>query len=188
MSVLSYYNRGDIMNFSDKLVFLLSVTHTSNIKLAKAINVDPSMISRLRKGRRNIPRNINHIKAMAKYFAKRCNGEYQRFTLAEILGMERIRTFTEEQLIEDVLLEWLSGTMNDGINNAGLFLRAIDCCMIPNNKGESDIDKNDVFNLDSKRIKHVEDGINTRQKAGIGTFFKQDTGAKKILHYKDNNR
>lgn len=54
MSVLSYYNRGDIMNFSDKLVFLLSVTHTSNIKLAKAINVDPSMISRLRKGRRNI--------------------------------------------------------------------------------------------------------------------------------------
>lgn len=161
MSVLSYYNRGDIMNFADKLVFLLSVTHTSNIKLAKAINVDPSMISRLRKGRRNIPRNINHIKAMAKYFAKRCNGEYQRFTLAEILGMERIRTFTEEQLIEDVLLEWLSGTMNDGINNAGLFLRAIDCCMIPNNKGESDIDKNDVFNLDSKRIKQVEDGINT---------------------------
>lgn len=145
MSVLSYYNRGDIMNFADKLVFLLSVTHTSNIKLAKAINVDPSMISRLRKGRRNIPRNINHIKAMAKYFAKRCNGEYQRFTLAEILGMERIRTFTEEQLIEDVLLEWLSGTMNDGINNAGLFLRAIDCCMIPNNKGESDIDKNDVL-------------------------------------------
>ena len=40
------------MNFADKLVFLLSVTHTSNIKLAKAINVDPSMISRLRKGQR----------------------------------------------------------------------------------------------------------------------------------------
>ena len=83
--------------------------------------------------------------------------------------------------------------MNDGINNAGLFLRAIDCCMIPNNKGESDIDKNDVFNLDSKRIKQVEDGINTffgneGKRQALELFFKQDTGAKKILHYKDNNR
>lgn len=149
------------MNFSDKLVFLLSLTHTSNIKLAKAINVDPSMISRLRKGRRKIPRNTNHIKSMAKYFAKRCNDEHQRFILAESLGMERIRNLTDEQLIEDVLVEWLSGVMNDEISNAGLFLRAIDCCMIPNNNRESDIAKNDIFYLESKTIKYAEAGINT---------------------------
>lgn len=83
--------------------------------------------------------------------------------------------------------------MNDEISNAGLFLRAIDCCMIPNNNRESDIAKNDIFYLESKTIKYAEAGINTffgneGKRQALELFFKQDTGAKKILYYKDNNR
>lgn len=49
------------MTFAEKLVFLMELTATSNKQLAEAVNVDPSLISRLRNARRDAPKNLTSI-------------------------------------------------------------------------------------------------------------------------------
>ena len=43
------------MKFSEKLNFLLNLTNTPNNMLAKHLSLDPSYISRLRRGERSVP-------------------------------------------------------------------------------------------------------------------------------------
>lgn len=46
-----------MMQFNDKLIFLMNITHTSNKELANNISVDPSLISLLHTGKRKQPQN-----------------------------------------------------------------------------------------------------------------------------------
>ena len=55
------------MQFYEKLIFLLNLTQVTNRMLAQELQVDPSLISRFRTGRRRLPRNREHIKAMSAY-------------------------------------------------------------------------------------------------------------------------
>ena len=80
------------MQFYEKLIFLLNLTQSTNRILAHELQVDPSLISRLRTGTRGIPRNREHIKAMSSYFAKRCTTEYQRQALSGMLGFRQAFT------------------------------------------------------------------------------------------------
>lgn len=95
------------MQFYEKLIFLQNLLQISNRMLARELQVDPSLISRLRTGSRGIPRNRERIKTMAAYFAKRCISVYQRKTLSEILGIRQAFTAKEEHLSE-ILFYWLS--------------------------------------------------------------------------------
>lgn len=60
------------MQFWEMLDFLMKTTQTSNRMLAQELKVDPSLISRLRTGDRNRPRQLEQLKSMSSYFAKRC--------------------------------------------------------------------------------------------------------------------
>ena len=64
------------MQFYEKLTFLMDLTQVSNRMLSQELQVDPSLISRLRRGNRRLPRNREHIKVMSQYFSKRSNTEY----------------------------------------------------------------------------------------------------------------
>ncbi len=55
------------MQLYEKLSFLMNLTNTKNRTLAQEIHVDPSLISRLRTGKRGEPRNPSHTKAMSKF-------------------------------------------------------------------------------------------------------------------------
>jgi hypothetical protein len=106
------------MTFSEKMVFLMRLTSTSNKQLAEAVKVDPSLISLLRTARRNAPKNLTHIRAMASYFAKRCDGNYQRMALSEVMGRGVLPSSMDTRHLTAVLLDWLL----DGRDQTGQFL------------------------------------------------------------------
>lgn len=83
---------GNKVEFSDKLVFLMKITQTSNKELAAGISVDPSLISLLRTGKRKQPQNTSHIKNMAAFFSARCTADFQRNALSEMTGQSAIRS------------------------------------------------------------------------------------------------
>lgn len=73
------------MKFHEKLDLIMNITNTTNSSLAKYLSLDPSHISRLRRGERNLSENASYIKKMAAFFAKHCNDSYQKKILSELL-------------------------------------------------------------------------------------------------------
>ena len=54
--------KGDeTVQFYEKLIFVMNLTQTTNRELALAAQVDPSIISRFRSGKRGIPRNLEPV-------------------------------------------------------------------------------------------------------------------------------
>lgn len=91
------------MQFSNKLNFLMNITNTSNKELAEGISVDRSLISLLRSGKRKTPRNHDHIRHMASFFARRCSADFQFHALAEMLEKPELRKNTStESLVEQL--------------------------------------------------------------------------------------
>ena len=74
------------MVFQDKLIFLIELTSTSNKQLADAIRVDPSLISRLCSGNRQVPQNAEYLEAMADFFTSRFKTKCQIDALSDIIG------------------------------------------------------------------------------------------------------
>ena len=73
------------MTFSEKLNLIMNITNTTNSILARAISIDPSLVSRLRRGDRTPSKNQNYIRAMSEFFARNCTTEYQKAALREML-------------------------------------------------------------------------------------------------------
>lgn len=115
------------MLFYEKLSFLMSLTQTTNRMLARELRVDPSLISRLRRGNRGIPRNREHIKAMARFFSRHCVTEYQRQAVSEMLGIKQAFTMKREHL-SDILYYWLC----DETDTPGQFMRTFESFGIEN--------------------------------------------------------
>ena len=59
------------MNFAEKLDFLMNMTKATNSALAHFLILDTSYISRIRTGKRLMPKNDELIRSMAEFFAKR---------------------------------------------------------------------------------------------------------------------
>jgi len=59
------------MIFAEKLDFLMNMTKTTNSELAHYLVLDTSYISRLRTGKRLMPKNNERIRRMAEYFVGR---------------------------------------------------------------------------------------------------------------------
>ncbi len=98
------------MQFYEKLIFLLNLTQTTNRMLAQELQVDPSLISRFRTGRR-LPRNREHIKSMSSYFARRCTTEYQRQALSQMLGIRQAFTMKKKSRYQKFFIIGSAGTL-----------------------------------------------------------------------------
>lgn len=109
------------MQFYEKLKFLMDITDTSNRMLAQELQVDPSMISRLRTGSRRIPRNGLYIKKIASFIAGRCSGERYRKPIAEMLRIQQLPDMKREQLAE-ILYLWLCNETDE----VGRFMRTVE--------------------------------------------------------------
>lgn len=100
------------MLFSEKLNFLMDLTNTTNSALALNIKLDPSHISRLRRGERRALKNEACIMAMAAYFARHCERDYQQKALSEALGLDYYSC--DEKRLSDSIAKWLlAGDRND---------------------------------------------------------------------------
>lgn len=97
------------MQFSNKLNFLMNITNTSNKELAEGISVDRSLISLLRSGKRKTPRNHDHVRHMASFFARRCTADFQFHALAEMLNTPEIQSSLPTETLVDDLFNWMLG-------------------------------------------------------------------------------
>lgn len=95
------------MEFYKKIDALLTLTSTTNAKIAAAINIDRSQISRMRTGARKRPRKNDIIRLIAKYFAKYCKDEYRLSALEKLTYDYRVHAGVSEDLLETIIFEWL---------------------------------------------------------------------------------
>ncbi len=91
---------------TEKLNFLMNLTNTTNGQLSTALGFDPSYISRLRSGKRGLPRKSAFAQPLVKFFAERITEAYQEEIAAkEIAGKGSWGRTTEESAA--LILKWL---------------------------------------------------------------------------------
>lgn len=111
------------MQFSEKLDFLMNVTNTSNSALALNIKLDPSHISRLRRGERSALKNESCIQAMAVYFARHCEQDYQKKAILEALDHSAF--LSEDGRLSALIAKWLSAGNRSEVDTVENFLSGL---------------------------------------------------------------
>ncbi|MCL2579802.1 MAG: hypothetical protein FWE32_07185 [Oscillospiraceae bacterium] len=94
------------MTFAEKLDFLLGLTNTKNSSIARYTSLDPSYVSRLRRGERCLPKNDSNIELMANYLADKCKTVPQLSTLRTVIKNEAINNQITAEKLSQVLLVW----------------------------------------------------------------------------------
>ena len=93
---------------SGKLDFLMKLTDTSNSALGRALGFDPSYISRIRSGKRGLPKDRFFLEPAAAFFAEQLQEHpLRRNTAAEALCPGRSWPETANEA-EKLLLGWFS--------------------------------------------------------------------------------
>lgn len=96
------------MVFNEKLTLLIELFNENSSKLARAINVDPSLVSKWRCGARTISLSSNHAKQIAEYFICKDSLQYQKEALLNILKLHKPNiNENNPQELKSALVEWL---------------------------------------------------------------------------------
>jgi len=111
------------MTFAEKLDFLMTLTKTTNSALAARVALDASYISRLRRGKRLMPKDEGIIQGMAASLARRVVEDYQKRALSDALKLASLPgdagAFAEE------LARWLLHDAAAGAERVGMFLSGL---------------------------------------------------------------
>ena len=111
------------MSFSEKLNLMMNISNTINSVLARAISIDPSLISRLRRGDRTPSKNQTYIRAMSEYFVRNCTTEYQKAFLEELLSRDlpandaELCALIEAWFLEEIMPAHSVASFLDGLAN-----------------------------------------------------------------------
>ncbi len=92
----------------EKIDFLMTLTATRTSTLARALNYDPSYVSRIRSGKRGIPTHQPFLEPASRYFAKAIREEYQKTAAAEAMQLQAAWPAKEAQAAK-YILSWLQG-------------------------------------------------------------------------------
>lgn len=98
---------GNHLNFSDKLDLLFDITETKSNALARFVHLDPSFISRLRKGERTPSKNENYTKPIALFFSKYIKDRLQKITLCDVLDIPLQKFPNNDQVLANLIHKWL---------------------------------------------------------------------------------
>ena len=99
--------------FAEKLSFLMHIANITNKELATRLDVDPSLISLMRTGKRKLPRNQTLVKNMAFTLAERCPAAFQRQALSDMLGQISINPGMPVEVLAERLRSWLLGARDN---------------------------------------------------------------------------
>lgn len=99
------------LNIGRKLDFLMRLSGTQNSVLGKALSFDASYVSRIRSGKRTLPRNRNLILPIAAFFAKSINQAGQMEVLSRRICPEKPWPDLLEERTK-LLAHWLADTKN----------------------------------------------------------------------------
>ena len=112
------------MTFSEKLNVLMNLTGTSNSELGRALSYDPSYISRVRAGKRGLPRRQPFVKPASEFFAGAIVTHVQQDAAANLLT--RGMPWPEDpKQGADYLLRWLEATPEEMSEPLGQFFQSI---------------------------------------------------------------
>lgn len=93
------------MDFGKRLSLLMSVLNVTNSALAKALSVDPSLISRWRSGSRTPAKDSGYFEIIASYLVDHAKMEHQKLAICEIMGCDP-RVLEKEDL-KELVKNWL---------------------------------------------------------------------------------
>lgn len=152
--------------FGEKLNAIMDMLELSNVKLGKAISIDPSYISRLRNGVRTPKRNHALNEDIAQYLIDRIIEQNKQKQLSRMMNVSFAAT-NDEAYIKNAFLKWL--TDSDSKSNESAvenFLENIDrfTPAIPKILPEMN-DIIDSFLLDDKSDEYI--GIKGLQSAVV---------------------
>lgn len=111
------------MAFAEKLDFLMNITKTSNSVLAHAVLLDASYISRLRRGKRMMPKDSRLIQSMAIFLARRFKEDYQKRALSDSLKLMNLPG--DINLLAHKINRWLIHDEEDSVQPVGRFLSGL---------------------------------------------------------------
>jgi len=95
------------MQFHDKLDFLMNLTDITNSKLAKDSNLDPSLISRWRRGIKIPALHSDAVLCIAKALAMRVNDDFRKSTFANASELSK-ENLTDVKNITRLIQEWFA--------------------------------------------------------------------------------
>jgi len=95
------------MNFGEKLELLMNMTNTTNNEIASNLDIDPSLISRFRTGKR-VPRSISgYRQRIAKFIASKATQEYQKVALMELTDTFIDDSEDEQEFLTSIITTYL---------------------------------------------------------------------------------
>jgi|GEM_PF-2147711 len=105
------------MLFHDKLDFLMNLTDMANSKLARDANLDPSLISRWRRGIKVPALHSDAMHSLAKALAHRVNADFRKTKFIETSGIDA-KSLSDIHSIIIAILEWFADGNEDTHNQA----------------------------------------------------------------------
>ena len=105
--------------FSDKLDALMNITNTRNSDLGKGCSFDPSYVSRLRSGSRELPGNSIFAGKAASFLTRRLDTDFKLRGAADITGRPDLADLDIDERIR-VISEWLISDSVPGIKSSGI--------------------------------------------------------------------
>ena len=112
------------MTLSEKLNILMNLTGTSNSELGRALSYDPSYISRVRAGKRGLPRRQPFVKPASEFFAEAIATPVQQDAAANLLTRGHPWPEDKKQGAE-YIRRWLEATPEEMSEPLGQFFQSI---------------------------------------------------------------
>lgn len=175
------------MTFAEKLDLLMRITRTTNSTLAFNVSLDPSFISRLRRGVRTPARNENYLKSISTYFAKHCNEDYQKIALSQALNISPENLASDIDIVIELIYLWLSDKKDDKGNSIEAFINNLSDFKFKKVPKAEDIPLPHLFENTFKDSVHY--GIEGKQNAVISflTLVLMDNKPQTLLLYSDED-
>ena len=118
--------------FAEKLDFLIQLCGVTNSSIARACAIDPSLVSRLRRGKRKLPSRQTFLPHMAMFFARKIKEDWQLDSLSEVLNIATEDLKDNYQLAE-IIEYWL---LHDEIHGKTLSEKDIKFESLRDKKGQ----------------------------------------------------
>jgi hypothetical protein len=101
------------MQFYEKLNLLMNIFNITNSHLAKTLKIDPSLISRWRKGTRNPPNKSEYFLSIASFFVKQANSETKKNDILQLIEVNLGKNINPSSDPCDLLFNWFCEEPSD---------------------------------------------------------------------------
>ncbi len=91
--------------FHERLSILLKISDVSNSQIARHLNLDTSYISKLKNGKRNLPKNHDFLKPLIGYTLKNIKTNHQSAALNALIGLKDVDIPNDEYV--EFVYTWL---------------------------------------------------------------------------------